>query len=210
MEPTQKSSEWHTQRLGRFTGSRISELLGIKGLGETGKSYAFENAVEIVYGRDEEEQFLSYDLKRGTELEPLAFRKFKEIKATEFIDDVQECGFFAFGKDAGASPDGLVGKDAVIEIKCPRSNKFFKLVAEGIDVIDKSYIAQMQMEMLCTNSVRCHFFNYIIYNGVEMWHELVIERDEVMINLIKLRIIEATKIRDQYVEELRKNAQFKL
>jgi putative phage-type endonuclease len=203
----QRSKEWFAVREGRFTASRIGELLGVKGLGLTGEGYAFEKACELVYGVDEKESFQSFDMKRGTELEPIAFRKFKELKEYDFLD-VQETSFFAYGENAGASPDGLVGHDAILEIKCPRSTKFFKLVAKGKDSIDKDYLDQMQMQMLCTNSQRCHFFNYIIFKNQEMWHEIIIERDEDRIELIKKRIAEATILRDEFVSYLTNNQQF--
>ena len=201
----QRSKEWFNMRLGRFTASQVDSLLGIKGLGLTGESYIFEKAVEIVFGADEEESFISFDMQRGTELEPIAFAKFKELKALDFID-VQETYFFPFGEHAGASPDGLVGKDAILEIKCPRPNKFFKLVKDN--QIDKQYISQMQMQMLCTNSKKAHFFNYIIFNGIEMWHEIIVERDETIIKLIKDRLEEAIVIKEKFINELKINKQF--
>jgi putative phage-type endonuclease len=203
----QRSEQWYNIRKGRFTASRITELLGERGLGLTGDTYAFEKAVELVYGIDEEESFTSFDMKRGVELEPLAFRKFQELKDLDFIE-VKESYFFPYTDNAGASPDGLVGDDAILEIKCPRPNKFFKLVAKGESVIDKIYIDQMQMQMLCSNSVRCYFFNYIIFNGVEMWHEIIVNRDEKRIDFIKQRIEEAVKLRSEYVEYLTNNKQF--
>lgn len=203
----QRSKEWFAVREGRFTASRIGELLGIKGLGLTGENYAFEKACELVYGIDEEENFETFDMKRGTELEPIAFRKFKELKEYDFFD-VREATFFPLGESAGASPDGLVNDDAILEIKCPRSTKFFKLVAQGKDAIDKTYLDQMQMQILCTNSERCHFFNYIIFKGKEMWHEIIVERDNERIELIKKRIEEATILRDKFVSYLTSNQQF--
>jgi putative phage-type endonuclease len=200
----QRSNEWFNQRLGRFTASRISDLLGVKGLGLTGESYAFKLATEIVFGR-EQDQLETWDMKRGNELEPVAFELFKSLHEFE---NIQESKFFPYGDNAGASPDGLVGLDAILEIKCPRSEKFFKLVAEGEKAIDKGYVAQMQMQMMCTNSQRAYFFNYIEYNGVPMYHEIIVERDEKMINLIKERIEEATVIRDEYVQYLLNNKQF--
>lgn len=202
----QRSPEWFEMRRGRFTASNIDSLLGIKGLGATGESLAFEKAAEIVYGLDENaDDFTSFDMKRGTELEPIAFAKFKELKEMEFLD-VQECVFFPIGEDAGASPDGLVGDDAILEIKCPRPNKFFRLVADGN--IDKCYTAQMQLQMLATNSKRAHFFNYIIFNNKEYWHEIIVQRDDVMIELIQARIAEAVRIRNEFTEYLIKNQQF--
>lgn len=203
----QRSDEWFEARKGRFTASPISKLLGVRGLGKTGEDYIFEKAIEIVYGLDEEDNLTTFDMKRGIELEPLAFRKFKDIKELDFIE-VQETTFFPLGNDYGASPDGLVGNDAILEIKCPRPKKFFNLVAKGKEAIDSDYIDQMQMQMLCTNSIKAYFFNYIIFNSVEMWHEIIVERDEKRIDFIKDRIKDAVLLRDEYVQQLINNKQF--
>ena len=204
----QRSEDWFEARKGRFTASDIHKLLGVRGLGQTGESYIFEKAVEEVFGlEDKEDEFISKDIQRGVTLEPLAFRKFKELKEFDFLD-IQETTFFPYGSHAGASPDGLVGNDAILEIKCPRPTKFFNLVAKGIEAMDKEYIAQMQMQMLCTNSNKAYFFNYIIFNGKEMWHEIEVQRDEKMIDLIKKRIEQAKKIKQDFVEYLITNKQF--
>lgn len=203
----QRSTDWFNARKGRFTASEIHKLMGIKGLGLTGESYCFEKASEIVFGLDEDDDFTSYDMKRGIELEPLAFRKFKELKEAIFID-VKEATLFPYGNDACASPDGLVGNDAVLEIKCPRSTKFFNLVVKGIDAIDKEYFYQMQFQIMCTNSNKAHFFNYQIFNGVEMWHEIEVERCEETIKKIDDRIKEATILRNEFIEYLINNKQF--
>lgn len=204
----QRTPEWYEMRRGRFTASGIHKLLGVKGLGATGESYAFEKAVEIVFGlEDEDEKLISWDMKRGIELEPFAFAKFKELMSYDFVD-VQECVFFPYGDDAGASPDGLVGSDAILEIKCPNRIKFFRIVADGLKAVDSNYISQMQMQMLCTNSERTHFLNYGIFEGNECWHTILVERNEEMQELIKSRIKEAVKLRDGFVEYLIKNKQF--
>ena len=112
----QRSNEWFEMRKGRFTASDIVRLLGKETLKKTKDSidnFAFEKALEVVYGLDEEDDLVSFDMQRGIDLEPLAFDKFKGIKSLEFID-VENCVFFPFGSDAGASPDGLVGKDAIL------------------------------------------------------------------------------------------------
>lgn len=231
----QRTDEWFAIRNGRFTGSEMHKLMtggkremteqelaeykeaNPKGkrttidvmFGDTALSYIFSKACDVVFGRDEDEQFVSQDMLRGQMLEPIAFEKFKELKEAEFMT-VEKTSFFVYGDNAGASPDGLVNKDAVLEIKAPRPPKFFKLVKDGYAAIDNEYIVQMQTEILCTNSKRAHFFNYIIYNGVPMWHEILVERDEEMINEIKNRIDAAVIIRDQYIKELREKIQFEL
>lgn len=201
----QRSKEWFNERLGRFTGSEIHKLMGIKGLGLTGEGYAYEKACEIVFGRDEDDGFVSFDMQRGTELEPLAFECFNRINEEKFIV-ASKCNFFKYNDYAGASPDGIVSDDAVLEIKCPKNSTLFDLI--GKTKIKDEYLYQMQMEMLCAEKSKAYFFNYGIFNGKEIHHTIVIERDEAIINKIKERINEAVILRDQYVESIRKNVQF--
>lgn len=204
----QRSEEWFNARLGKFTASQISRLLGNETLKSTKQSidnYAFEKAVESIYGK-EDEDFISSDMQRGIDLEPLAFNKFKEIKNLDFLD-VKEVGFYKYGENAGASPDGFVSDNSILEIKCPRRNKFFKIVANGLSEVGFNYIAQMQMQMLSTGAEKAYFFNYYINEGLEYWHILEVNRDDEMIELIKERIIKASQIKKDYVLKLLNNSQ---
>jgi exodeoxyribonuclease (lambda-induced) len=196
---TQRSKEWFKDRYGKFTASEIHKLLGVRGLGETGKTYAIEKAIEQIYGQIED-SYRGADMQRGVELEPLAFAKFQEMHP-----EATESFMFPYGKHAGASPDGVVGKDAILEIKCPRATKFFKIVAD--ENIDKEYYAQMQMQMLCSNSDKAYFFNYCIVDGEEFHHTIEVKRDEEMIALIKERLEEAIAIKEAYIEKITKNIQ---
>lgn len=205
----QRSKEWFDARKGKFTASNINRLLGKEGLKKTKDSidaFAFEKAVESVYGV-EEDTVISFDMQRGIDLEPLAFNRFQDLKRYDFID-VKESTFIPFENHAGASPDGEVSDNAILEIKCPRRNKFFKIVANGTEQVDSAYIAQMQMQMLATETENAYFFNYLIENSLEYWHEIVIKRDEEMIDLIKERIKMATEIKLDYIKKLDKNKQW--
>ena len=205
MEQLQRTESWLKDRYGKFTASEIIKLLGARGLGETGKTYAIEKAIQELYG-DFEENYISYDMAQGIENEPLAFAKFQELKGLEFLE-VENCGFFNFEQHAGASPDGLVSDNAVLEIKCPKSTTFFKLVATN--EIDSKYYAQMQMQMLCANRNKAYFFNYLVHDGTEYYHEIIVERDEDMIEKIKERINEAVKIKTDYINLINNNKQWK-
>ena len=196
-EATQRSKEWFKDRYGKFTASEIHKLLGVKGLGETGKTYAIEKAIEQLYGQVED-PYRGADMQRGVELEPLAFAKFKELHP-----EATESFMFPYGEHAGASPDGVVGKKAILEIKCPRATKFFKIVAD--ENIDKEYYAQMQMQMLCSNSEMAYFFNYCIIDGEEFYHTIEVPRDEAMVALIKERLKEAIAIKEAYISKINKN-----
>lgn len=199
----QRTTEWRNARLGKFTSSEIHKLMGIKGLGDTGKSYAFEKAVEELFG-EVKDNYVSFDMERGIELEPMAFNKFKDLKELEFLE-VENCGFFS--KDFhGTSPDGLVSDNAILEIKCPTATTFFKLVADG--EIDKKYYYQMQHQMMVTGRNKAYFFNYYIFDGVEYWHEIIVERDEKTCDLIWDRILKAEQIKQDYINKLKSNKQW--
>ena len=202
----QLSEQWFAIRNGKFTASKIDSLLGIKGLGKTGETYCFEKAVELIEG-EQEEQFTSFDMQRGIEQEPYAYNKFSEIMSLEF-KLVSKAEFVLYGENAGASPDGLVSDNSVLEIKCPKRAKFYRYIIDGIKAIDDVYYNQMQMQMLATKCDKAYFFNYIIINGTEKWHTIIVPRDEDRIELIKSRIEEAVIKRDEYVKTIISNKQF--
>lgn len=144
-------------------------------------------------------------MQRGIELEPLAFAKFKDLKQAEFLE-VETCGFFEFGTDAGASPDGLVSDNAILEIKCPKNETFFKVVATN--EIDPKYYAQMQLQMMATNRNKGYYFNYIIIDGVEYWHEIEVQKDVELCAKIESRINEAVEIKKEYINKINQNKQW--
>jgi predicted phage-related endonuclease len=232
MSNEQRTDEWFNSRMGRFTGSRMSDIMagGTRKMteselaqakidknkrktidtlfGDGAKTYIAEVANEMVFGRNLEEQYTSPAMQRGIELEPKAFKKLGELLQKDFIT-IEECGFFTDGDNIGASPDGLAGLKGNIEIKCPDPDKIFKMILEGEDCkIEKNYIVQMQTEMLVTNTDHTYFFNYGIYNGKEIHHLRIIKRDETIITEIKERCEEAAKIRDEYINKLQNNKQF--
>lgn len=203
----QRTQEWYNERLGKFTASEIHKLLGKQGLGKTGETYCFEKATELVFGIDEEESFESWDMRRGITLEPVAFEKFRELKYFDFID-VEKAYFFPYKDYAGASPDGVTSDKGILEIKCPRSAKLFNLINKGKEAIDFEYLAQMQMQMFCSNSTHAYFFNYILFQRKPMWHEIIVERDDEIIGLIENRLEQAVKLRDEFVQYLIDKKQF--
>jgi putative phage-type endonuclease len=204
MEQLQRIDSWKQQRYGKFTASEIIKILGVRGIGETGKNYAIDKAIESLYG-EFEENYISFDMQNGIDTEPLAFAKFKKLKSLEFLE-VTNCGFFDNCEHSGASPDGLVSDNAILEIKCPKSSTFFKLVATN--EVDPKYYAQMQMQMLSTDRNKAYFFNYLVHEGTEYYHEIIVERDEVMIEKIKERLQEVIEIKLEYINKIKTNQQW--
>lgn len=200
----QRSNEWHDARLGRFTASKISLLLGKEGLTKTKQSidnYAMKAASEMYFGGIESD-YVSFDMQRGLDLEPIAFEKFKELKGLEFLD-VSKCGFIPYGKHGGASPDGIVSNGRNLEMKCPTIENFAKLVLTN--EIKDEYVEQMQKQMLCLDTDLSYFFNYVVHMGKEYWHTIEVPRNEDTISLIKERIEIAGEKKMKYYDTLCSN-----
>jgi hypothetical protein len=205
------SDEWHELRRGKFTGYNIHELLSNgKASGAFGKPFytlCAQKANEVVFGIDRAWDVSSWDMKRGTTQEPDAFDLFKWNKMLDF-HNVQNCGFIMYNEYSGATPDGLIDDNATLQIKCPRPEKLFTLIREGIDAIDPEYLDQMQMEMLTTNRDHAYFFNYTVWQNRPLWHEIIVEENKSVQDKIINRIGEGVIQRDKFVEQLMNNKQF--
>lgn len=206
----QRSNEWFEQRRGKCTASELHKIMGVKGFGETGETYTFEKACEIVFGLpDDDEKITTFDMLRGQQLEPLAFNKLKEIKELDFLE-VEASEFILYNDYSGASPDGKVSNNYNVEIKCPKRNNFFKIVALEEKAIKKEYFLQMQFQMMTTKTEGTYFFNYYIDKGFEMWHEIEVLPCEKTIKLIDERLKMFYEKREGYINLIKKNKQFVL
>lgn len=110
----QNSEDWFSLRVGKATGSNFGKFMANfgKAFGDPAKRYALQLALERVTGLKAEFSFQSDDMERGHIQEPVARMLYED---TQFIE-VTNGGFFDC-KTYGDSPDGLVGKDGVLEIK---------------------------------------------------------------------------------------------
>ena len=153
----QRSAEWVAARLGRVTGSRVADLMARTktGFGASRANYMAELICERLTG-EQAERYVSVEMQRGTDLEPQA------RAAYSFLHDVEieECGFIAHPiiADFGASPDGLIGADGLVELKCPNTATHIDYLLSG-DVPGK-YQTQMQAQMACTGRQWCDFVSY--------------------------------------------------
>ena len=191
------------QRAGRATSSEFHKLMGEKGLGETGNTYALEKAIEIVFGIDEDEGYESYDMAIGTEREPLAFDFLKEKIELNF-GTLELCEFVALGNDQGGTPDAKWNGKFPVETKCPKSEKYFKILRYGVEKIDKDWLIQLNHQMLIMGVGKGIFNPFTIYNGLPYHHFYEINRDLKMTEKMESRLKEWVIIRDEHVAELRR------
>ncbi|WP_100099704.1 lambda exonuclease family protein [Snodgrassella alvi] len=153
----QRSDEWFTARLGKVTASRISEVLTISKRNTAHKrtKYMRELLCERLTGVNAD-RYVTRAMQRGIDLESTARIEY-ELRSGNIV---LETGFFTHPsiKMAGASPDGLVGNDGLLEIKCPTS--FTHLIFLQTGTPDEKYILQMQWQMACTGRQWCDFVSY--------------------------------------------------
>jgi putative phage-type endonuclease len=153
----QRTSEWFAARAGKVTASRINDVMARIKSGEAAsrRQYKWQLAIE----RLTQTPALSYSnaaMQWGTDMEPVA------RQAYEFhtLDKVTETGFVLHPdvEMSGASPDGLVGEDGLIEIKCPESATHGEWLLDG--VCPAKHIGQIQWQLACTNRTWCDFVSY--------------------------------------------------
>lgn len=167
----QNSEEWHRLRCGVFTASVFSKIVT-----PTGKYSAqaedIEDGIvaEIITGTPSDDFGGTKWVERGKELEGDAVKLYEMLKDCE----VKHMGFVTNDDgNIGCSPDGCVGDDGLIEIKCPKPKTHVKYCITG--VIEDVYKPQIQGQMLVTGR---KYVDIISYHP-EMKPAIIrVERDE--------------------------------
>jgi putative phage-type endonuclease len=163
MSEEQQTEAWHLRRLGRVTASRLADVLAKT---KTGYSASRANYMtQLVLERITKTRAESYSnaaMEWGVTQEPFARAAYE----THTGQMVEEVGFIQHPdiEDAGASPDGLVGDDGMVEIKCPSSSTALEcwlIHAQGGNPVDAKYYAQMQWQMRCADRSWC---DYVVFD----------------------------------------------
>lgn len=154
----QRSEEWHSARIGKVTASRIADVMAIGKGGApsvTRNKYKAQLICERLTGC-KTEGYINAEMQHGIDQEENA------RNAYEFLRDanVELVGFIQHPSIvmSGASPDGLIGGEGLVEFKCPNSTTHLETILTK--EIDGKYIKQMQWQMACTNRQWCDFASY--------------------------------------------------
>lgn len=178
----QRSDQWRQEKLGKFSGSDFHIMLGDS---QAKKDFLWEKFAEIKYQDSDREDYKSLYMERGTLLEPEARRMYNVIndvvvKEVGLVEDDGE-----FDGYAVCSPDGLVGEDGIIEIKClvaKYHEQYTNPSSKKYEYIKPEYKTQVQYNLFITGRKWCDFVYYHPRSGC---HIIRIERDEDYINKIK-------------------------
>lgn len=148
----QGTPEWFEIRKGKMTASN-AQAIGNNGKGL--ETYIYTLMSEY-YSQAETEHYSNSDTERGNRLEDYA-RQIYELENDLVVDQV---GFIEIDEYVGCSPDGLIGKDGLLEIKCLNDVKHYKLTVKGEKDIESQYLWQVQMQLLLTNRKWCDLVYY--------------------------------------------------
>lgn len=157
IEVVQGTDEWKALRCGKVTASRVADIVRRT---KTGYSTSRANYMaELIAERLTDipaESYKSAAMQWGTDNEASARVAYQLIRDC----DVEAVGFVAHPtfQMAGASPDGFVGDDGLVEFKCPlTATHLDTLLGQGID---KDYITQVQWQMACTGRQWCDWVSF--------------------------------------------------
>ena len=153
----QRSAEWFAARLGKATASKIADIMATtkSGYSTSRANYAAQLICERLTGTPAE-SFSNAAMQWGTEKEPEA----RDAYAMYRLCEVKEVGFADHPTIpmAGASPDGLVGDDGLVEIKCPNTATHIETLRTK--AVPSKYVKQMMWQMACTDRQWCDFASY--------------------------------------------------
>jgi putative phage-type endonuclease len=153
----QRTPEWFATRCGKVTASRIADLMAKtkSGYSTSRANYRAQLVVERLTGVVEQ-SYCNAAMQHGIDTEAEA----REAYQQHMLCTVEEVAFVAHPRIdmAGASPDGLVGDDGMVEIKCPNTATHIETLLGGT-VADK-YLKQVQFQMACTGRAWNDFVSY--------------------------------------------------
>jgi putative phage-type endonuclease len=198
----QGTDEWFAIRCGKVTASRIADIIATtkSGYSASRANYEAQLICEILTGKPAE-SFTNAAMQWGTETEPLARAQY-ELKTGNMVNQI---GFVVHPKieQAGASPDGLVDNDGLIEIKCPNTSTHLDTLLS--QKVPSKYITQMTWQMVCTGRKWCDFVSYDprLPENLQLYIERI-ELDEDYAKKLQNEVIMFLVEVNEKVEKLRK------
>lgn len=184
----QRTDEWFAARLGKATASKIVDVMAkSKRDGKplaSRENYMVELLLERLTGQ-RAEHFTNAAMQWGIDTEDqaraaYAFQTGMETSETGFVDHPTIAM-------SGASPDGLVGANGLVEIKCPNSATHLATL-EGA-TLDRKYLLQMQWQMACCERDWCDFVSFDPRFPMPMQlHVKRVERDEELLAEIETEV----------------------
>lgn len=192
----QRTREWYLARMGKFTGSSMKDLMGKTDIknnnmaSATAQTYISKVAGErylkdVLESLPDEELeyhnklngvYVNFAMQHGIDNEALV----KNMLASQGYEIAESGLVVVEDTNLGASPDGLIGEDMVLEVKCPTLQTHIQYVDKITDgaslkAVNEGYYWQVQTEMMATKRNKCMFVSY--YPHLPL-HKVIIEANE--------------------------------
>lgn len=153
----QRTPEWYQARVGMFTASRAADMTATIKTGEAAarRDLRLQLVCERLTGQPQEEPYVNAVMQRGIDKEIDAFAAYEAL--TGLL--ARPVGFLAHDSlMAGCSPDGMVGEEGGVELKCPKSATHLGYLRSR--TIPKDYLVQIQHSLWITGAAWWDFLSF--------------------------------------------------
>lgn len=194
----QRTDDWYAVRCGKITASRIKELTAKPKTGQKLNAVLLQLLSERLTGQWTQTP-ISHEMQWGIDNEERA----KMTYELTMFCTVADAGFIPHPSIpmSGASPDGLVGDDGLIEIKCPKSTTHLNTLLMG--EVPSEYLPQMMWQMACTGRKWCDFVSFDPRLPEHLQIKIIrVMRDDEMIAKLESEVIKANEVLDSKIKEL--------
>jgi putative phage-type endonuclease len=173
----QRSPEWYALKAGLPSASNFDKIVTSKGVeSKQQKQYLYKLAGEKLLGKTED-GYRNSIMEKAIILEEEARNMYSLITSQE----VEQVGFCLDDSGLyGVSPDGLVGDDGLLEIKCPLLSTHIEYLLNN--KLPTEYFQQVQGQLMVTGRKWCDFMSY--YEGIKPFI-IRVNRDEAFINCLQ-------------------------
>lgn len=155
MNLLQRHDEWMADRVGKITASRVKDISAKPKKGKALNAETLKLLNERLTGLVKEIP-INDAMQWGIDQEPNAIASYENITG-EFVVG---CGLINHPtiSMSGASPDGLIGKDGLLEAKCPNTETHLNTILT--QQVPDEYLPQITWQMACTGRKWCDFVSY--------------------------------------------------
>lgn len=194
----QGSEEWLQLRLGVATASNFDKIITATGKESTTlPKYALELATQCLL-TEPEPTYKNEAMQRGNDLEPIAKQAYAE-QTLQFVEEItmfkSDCG------DFGYSPDGLIGDDGLLEIKCPQATTHAKYLLDNKMPTD--YWQQVQGGLWVSGHKWCDFVSFHPNFKEKKLFIIRVERDEKYIGELTKLAQKTITIRNEILKQIK-------
>ena len=183
----QRSEEWYAVRMGKFTASDFDDLMPstkqkIDEFNKTQMNIIYRVAAERMTGKPINGGYIFQAMQHGIDTEDEARIAFEFATGKE----VTQVGFIEYDEWIGASPDGLIGEDEGLEIKCPNSDTHLRYIWHGFE---DEYYWQCQGALWISGRKLWTLLSFDPrFEEKNQMHEMHIATDDNGIAILRLRL----------------------